>query len=136
MSHNGSTKKTPALSPRQEAALPVIAAAPTIAQAARLSKIGRRTLHRWLEDPDFRAQYAQQQRESAELAKGHLQSLALQAALQLGEVLDDPNPELRLRAARTILSFSAKFGDIQEIQAQVQALESSIPLWKAQEKAR
>ncbi len=136
MSHNGSAKKNPGLSPRQEAALPVLASAPTIAQAARLSKVGRRTLHRWLQDPEFREQYAQQQRESAELAKGHLRSLALQAVLQLGEFLDDPKPEIRLRAARTILSYSARFNDIQEIQAQVQALEDSTPLWKAQEKAR
>ena len=136
MSHNGSTKKTPALSPRQEAALPVIAAAPTIAQAARLSKIGRRTLHRWLQDPEFQEQLAKLQRQAADLAKGHLQSLTLQAALRLGEFLDDPKPEVSLRAARAVLSYSVRFGEIQELQSQIQALEDSIPLWEAQEKLR
>ena len=131
MSQNGTTKNTPGLSPRQQAALPILASSSTIAQAARISKVGRRTLHRWLQDPEFQEQLAQFQRQAAELAKGHLQSLTLQAVLRLGEFLDDPSPEVRHRASRTVLSFSARFSEIQEIQAQVQALESSLPLWDA-----
>ena len=136
MSQNGSTKNTPGLSPRQQAALPILASSPTIAHAARISKVGRRTLHRWLQDPEFQEELAKLQRQAADLAKGHLQSLTLQAALRLGEALDDPKPEVRFRAARAVLSYSARFGEIQELQAQVQALEDSIPLWEAQEKLR
>ncbi len=131
MSQNGTGKNTYGLSPRQQATLPILASSSTIAQAARISKVGRRTLHRWLQDPEFQDQLAQYQRQAAELAKGHLQSLTLQAVLRLGEFLDDPSPEVRLRASRTVLSFSARFNEIQEIQAQVQALESSLPIWEA-----
>ena len=136
MSQNGSIKKTPGLSPRQQAALPILTSSPTIAHAAHVSKVGRRTLHRWLQASEFQDELSQLQRQAADLAKGHLQGLTLQAVLRLGEFLDDPKPEVRLRAARTVLSFPARFNEIQEIQGQVQALESSIPLWTAQEKAR
>ncbi len=136
MAQNGTKIKNPGLSPRQQSVLPILAAAPSIAQAARLSRVGRRTLHRWLQDPEFRAQLAQLQRQSAELAKGCLQSLTLQAVLHLGDFLESPNPEIRLRAIRAILNYAAKFNEIQELHTQVQTLEDALPLWTAQEKSR
>ncbi len=135
MAHNAPEIKNPGLSSRQQSALPILAAAPSIAQAARVSKVGRRTLHRWLQDPEFRDQLAQLQRESAELAKGCLHSLAFQAVVCLGDLLESPNPEIRLRAVRAILSCSTKFGEIQELHDQVQALEATLPLWNAQRKS-
>ena len=136
MAQNGPKIKNPDLSLRQQSALPILAAAPSITEAARLSRVGRRTLHRWLQDPEFRAQLAQLQRQSAELAKGHLQGLTLQAVLHLSDFLENPNPEIRLRAIRAILSYSIKLNDIQELHQEVQALETSLPLWLAQGKSR
>ena len=136
MARKGPEIKNPSPSPRQQSALPILAAAPSIAQAARLSKVGRRTLHRWLQDPDFRGQLAQLQRESAGLAKGCLQSLAFQAVVCLGDLLESPNPEIRLRAVRAILSYSTKFGEIQELHDQVQTLEAALPLRTTQQKSR
>ncbi len=135
MAHNGPEIKNPGLSPRQQSALPILAAAPSVVQAARLSGVGRRTLHRWLQDPEFRAQLAQLQRQSAELAKGCLQSLTLQAVIHLSNLLEDSNPEIRLRAVRATLNYSAKFNEIQELHTQVQALEDALPLWTDQEKS-
>ena len=136
MALNGTQTKTPALSQRQRSALPILAAASSIAQAARLSRVGRRTLHRWLQDPDFRAQLARLQHQSAELAKGQLQGLTLQAVLHLGDFLEHPNPDIRLRAIRAILSYSTKLNEIQQLQQEIQALEDSLPLWAAQDKKR
>ena len=135
MAHNGTVAKNTALSPRQQSALPILAAAPSIAEAARLSRVGRRTLHRWLQDPEFRDQLSQLQRECAELAKGCLQGLTLQAVVHLGELLESPKPDIRLRAIRAILAYSAKFGDIRELQNQVEALEASLPLWSSRRKS-
>ena len=135
MAQNDPATKNSGLSPRQQSALTTLAAAPSIAQAARLSKVGRRTLHRWLQDPEFRGQLAQLQRQSSQLAKGCLQSLTLQAVLHLGDFLENPDPEIRLRAIRAILNYSTKFNEIQELHTQVQALESTLPLWTAQEKS-
>ncbi len=133
MAQNGPEIKNPGLSPRQQSALHILAAASSIAQAARISKVGRRTLHRWRQDPEFRDQLAQLQRQSAELAKGCLQSLAFQAVVHLGSLLENSNPEICLRA---ILSYSTKFGEIRELHDQVEALEAALPLWTAQRKSR
>ena len=136
MTLNGSETTNPVLSPRQQSALPILAAASSIAQAARLSRVGRRTLQRWLQDPEFRAELGQLQCQAAELAKGQLQGLTLQAVLHLGSFLEDPNPDLRLRAIRAILNYSIKLNDIQELHQEVQALETSLPLWLAHGKSR
>ena len=136
MAQNGTQIKNPDLSPRQRSALPILAAAPSIAQAARLSKVGRRALHRWLQHPEFRSQLALLQRQTAELAKGQLQGLTLQATIHLGAFLEDPNPDLRLRAIRVILSYSTKLNEIQQLQGEVQALKDSLPLWDPREKSR
>ena len=44
------TEKTTSLTDRQLAALPHIAASPTLSQAARSASVGRATLYRWLQD--------------------------------------------------------------------------------------
>ena len=131
MAKNGPENKNSGLTARQRMALPILASAPSVAVAARLSDVGRRTLHRWLQDDDFRQELAQLHQESAELARTQLQGLTLQAILALGDALEDPNPDVRMRAIRTALSFSVKLNDIQKLKEDVQALEDSLPLWSA-----
>ncbi len=53
---------------RRQAALPIIAASPTISQAASTSGIGESTLRRWLEDDHFLDEMTCLRRESANLA--------------------------------------------------------------------
>ena len=54
--------------PRQ-AALPIIAASPTISQAARTSGIGESTLRRWLKDDHFLDEMTRLRQESANLTR-------------------------------------------------------------------
>ena len=136
MAHLGPKIKNPGLSPRQQAALPILASTPSITHAASLSKVGRRTLHRWLQDPEFRGQLGKLQRESAEFAKGCLRSLTFQAVLHLGDLMESSSPEIRLRAIRAVLNYSTKVDEIQELSAQVQALEATLPLRNAQEESK
>ena len=58
--------KTSDLTHRQQAVLPVMAAAPSLAEAARISGFNERTLRRWLDDDDFRAELTRLRQESAE----------------------------------------------------------------------
>ncbi len=58
MGENERGSKTSSLSRRQQSALPVIAATPTLAQAARSSGIGESAIYRWLEATDFRDELA------------------------------------------------------------------------------
>ena len=53
MTGNDGKTKISVLTTRQQGALPVIAAAPTIAQAARDCRVSESTLRRWLREPAF-----------------------------------------------------------------------------------
>ena len=128
MARNGPKPGKSSLTARQKSALPVLASASSIAEAARLSDVGRRTLHRWLDDPDFRDELARLHKEAADLARGLLQGVMLQAVLALADSLQDPNPEIRLRAIRTALNYSVKVNDIESLRQDLQALEDSLNL--------
>ena len=128
MAQNGTETEKPGFTARQKRALPILASASSIAEAARLSDVGRRTLHRWLDDPDFRDELAKLHKEAADLARGLLQGVMLQAVLALADSLQDPNPEIRLRAIRTALNYSVKVNDIESLRQELQALEDSLNL--------
>ena len=49
--HTGKKKPN---TPRQSATIPILAGANSVATAARMSRVSRRTLHRWLKDEEFR----------------------------------------------------------------------------------
>ncbi len=139
MAHNGPEIKNPGLSPRRQSALPILAAAPSIAQAARLSKVGRRSGCTYLGTEGSRVgakNLSPLPPRRHRRAKNCLQSLAFQAVVCLGDLLENPNPEIRLRAIRAILNYSTKFGEIRDLHDQVQALEAALPLWTAQRKPR
>ena len=71
MTQNGSETEKPSLTARQKRALPIpaSASASAIAEAVRLSDVGRRTLHRWLDAPDFREGLAKLHKQAADLAR-------------------------------------------------------------------
>ena len=51
-SHSG-RKET--LTPRQRATIPILAGANSVAATPRMSRVSRRTLHRWLKDEEIQA---------------------------------------------------------------------------------
>ena len=68
--------------PRQRATIPILAGANSVA-AARMSRVSRRTLHRWLKDEEFRQKLAQQANKSGQLARLQLQEISLRAVIAL-----------------------------------------------------
>ena len=116
--------------PRQRATIPILAGANSVA-AARMSRVSRRTLNRWLKDEEFRQKLAHQANKSGELARLQLQEISLRAVIALTDALEDPNPALRMRAIRTALDFSGKFNEAQLLQEEIQALEDALPAWVA-----
>ena len=127
-------KKEP-LTPRQRATIPILAGANSVAAAARMSRVSRRTLHRWLKDEEFRQKLAEQGNKSGQLAHLQLQEISLRAVIALTDALEDPNPALRMRAIRTSLDFSGKFSgkfnEAQLLHEEIQALEDALPAWVA-----
>ena len=126
-SHAGKKKPN---TPRQRATIPILAGANSVA-AARMSRVSRRTLNRWLKDEEFRQQLAEQANKSGELARLQLQEISLRAVIALTDALEDPNPALRMRAIRTALDFSGKFNETQLLHEEIQALEDALAAWVA-----
>ena len=119
--------KFSSLSHRQQSALPVIAATPTLAQAARSSGIAESTLYRWLEDDEFRDELTRLRREAAELAKRELQGIMLRSVSVLSDALEHPDIAMRLRAARYGMAFAVQISEVEKLRADLQSVEDGIP---------
>lgn len=89
-----------ALSFRQRAALPAIAAAPFLSQAARTAGIDENTLRRWLREPLFSDRLAAFRQQSVIIARDELKALARRGMSVFADAMEDPDPAIRIRAAR------------------------------------
>ena len=129
MGGNERESKNSSLSHRQQAALPIIAATPTVAQAARSAGIAESTLYRWLEDEDFRDELTRLRQASADIAKREIQSVMLRSVSVLAEALDHPDVAVRLRAARYGMAFAVQISEVEKLRADLQTVEDSLPQW-------
>ena len=119
------------LTRRQQFALQIMVETPSISEAARQSKIARKTLYRWLEDDDFRQELSRLHQEAAELAREETQSLMLQGVAVLAASMKDPDKAIRLRAARYALTFAHQVAEAEKVKQELHDLQESIPLWVA-----
>ena len=90
------------LTRRQILALPILAAAPNTTEAARESGISESTLRRWRRNEHFRSELERLTSETADLTRQLLESLTRQSGQVLSDLMQDPDPMVRLRAARAV----------------------------------
>ena len=128
MEQNG-TDDAADLTDRQLAALPYLTASVSLSESARLAGVGRTTLYRWLEDPEFRRELERLRGEAAALARVELQGLMLKGIVVLAEAMEDPNLYVRVRGAQAALSLALKAIDIKELQRRLDRLDDAIALW-------
>ena len=101
------------LTRRQILVLPILAAAPNMTQAARDASISESTVYRWLQDENFRDELARLTAEAAESTRQQLQGLTLRSLKVLANLMEDPDPIVRLRAARTIAAMGVQVSEAQ-----------------------
>ena len=70
-------KKT--LTPRQRSNIPILAGANSVAAAPRMSRVSRRTLHRWLKDEESRQKLAELADKSGKCNQAQLLHEEIQA---------------------------------------------------------
>ena len=122
-SPSASTGKSPPF--RQQAALP-IALARSLAQAARDTGVAERTLRRWLEDPSFRQELDRLRQESYDLARQQAQAaMPMCLSILADAALESPDPALRVRAARYLLSYGVKFVEADNLRERLNAVEDA-----------
>jgi hypothetical protein len=112
---------------QREAAALAIARGMSVKSAAQETRVGRRTLHRWLkEDPSFQLRVNELRAEFFSRTAGCLSELTGQAVDTLRELLASADEKVRLQAARTIFEAAGNFRDMTEWSARLSALEQRL----------
>lgn len=124
------------LTPRQMLAIPYIVSAPTIRAGAEAAHIGRNTLTRWMQDPDFRAEVEQARRRIADLAFAEINGLALKSVVALADLLESPDPRVRNVAIRTALLNSFRLKELDDIKNRMDVMDYAFSMLKSQRGAR
>lgn len=126
MGGNGREIDLSDLSPRQQAALPIVACVPTIAQAAREAGVGETTLRRWLNDPAFSSRLSQLRLQSLNVARQKLLELTPLSISVLADSMCHSDPSIRLRAANYALSLNLRAAEIETLHSKLAHLESTV----------
>ena len=105
---NGTDIKLSHLTRRQVLALPILAASPNMSQAARDAGISDSTLYRWRRDEHFWNELQRLTAEIADLTRQELETLTRQSSQVLSDLMQDPDPMVRLRAARAVAAMGVQ----------------------------
>lgn len=132
MAQNGSLFRDDSLTHRQAVALPHIAAESNLERAAEAAQIGRRTLTRWMNDPAFRAELERIRQNVSDLGFNVVEGLTLKSAIRLDQLLDDPDPNVRLRALKAALSISLSVKEQKELRRRLDLLENTQVMMRQQ----
>jgi len=113
------------LAPKKQAAILALLTAPSIEEASKSAGIGKRTLYRWLEFPDFNTAYRKAKRAAFSQALARLQQGASAAATTIIEIMADTTvaTSTRLKAAECVLDHARSGIETEEIEARIAALE-------------
>ncbi len=116
------------MTPKQQKALLALLTHPTKEQAAAAAGITPKTLRSYLADPAFRAEYRKAFSSLVEDATRQAQQAIAPALSTLREVVEDgdESPQFRISAARSILEYSLKLTEQNDILATLQELEAEV----------
>ena len=98
---------------------------PTLEAAAQQCKLSIRQLYERRQNPDFVRKLTEAQTEALATTTRYLQYATGSAANVLVDIAETPGrpAQVRISAARTILEQAAKFTEIVDVQARLEALE-------------
>jgi hypothetical protein len=108
---------------KQERLALALAAGWGVKAAADEVKVGERTAHTWLGDPEYRAFVVNLRGRLLDEAVGRLADTAGKAVQTLCDLLDDPKGNVRLRAALGILDALLKAREHVEFEGRIARLE-------------
>lgn len=97
----------------------------SIADAAERAGVSERTAHRRLAEPDVQARLEKLRDEMFSRATRHLSGLSLRAARKLGELIDEPDRTVALRAIKVILETGCRLREMVSIEERIAALEAA-----------
>jgi hypothetical protein len=116
------------LTTAQEKAILALLDEPTVDRAAKAAGVGRRSLYRWMDDPDFSKAYRKARRESFSQAMSASQKYAPVAVQVLAKIMTDATLSVsaRVSAATALLKFSRESIELDDLATRVDDLERSM----------
>jgi hypothetical protein len=122
------TQTSEVLTAKQCRALMFLMTTPSLAEAARQSKVSERTLRRWLDDPVFAGALNQTESALVETTTRRLTGMAGEALDTVQAILKDPSAgaNARLRAAEITLHQLQQQRELRDLERRLTALEG---LW-------
>jgi hypothetical protein len=117
-----------ALPPKQELALRAVISHPTLKEAALSAGISETTLWRYMQDAEFSRRLREARREAVSHTVTRLQQASSDAVTVLRDLMlkDDAPPAARISAARTVLDYSFRAAEQDELRARIDELEQFI----------
>ncbi len=113
------------LTPRQLAAIPYLAGAPSIEEGARRASVSKVTVYKWLKDEVFSKEFDAYGRGLVKEAFNYLKKLPLKAVKVYEELLGSDDESVKRLAAKDVMTFSQKVIDQEEIMVRLEALEDT-----------
>lgn len=118
------------ISEKQEKAIIALLSQPTIGKAAIAAGVGERTLHTWLDDPDFVRAYCAARRRAFKHAVSIAQHYAPLAVQSLARIANNEKAPAaaRVTACGLLLKFGRDSIELEDLQARMDLLEASAGL--------
>ena len=121
MANNGMTTK-------KHVAIAALLSSRNVVEAAKLAKVGERSLWRWLREPAFQAALTEAEGAAIDEATRRLIGLQSDAINVLQDTLTDRKalPGIRMRAAQSILDFLMRLRELRNVESRLAKLEAII----------
>ena len=100
-----------------------LASGTSISDVAAQADIDRRPVYRKLEDPDFRRLVAEYRDRLISTALGRIADSMTRGADALVQMIDAPEPHIRIRAIRTLFSFGMRLRDSIDLNTRMREVE-------------
>jgi hypothetical protein len=117
---------------KREEAIAALMTQRNVEEAARAADVGRRTLYRWLQEPDFQDAYREARRTAVGQSMARLQFASSAATSTLLKLMVNPDTpaSVKARVADSILNHAMKATEIEDSEARAQRGErtSDLPL--------
>jgi uncharacterized protein (UPF0147 family) len=114
------------ITPKKSKAIVALMTASTIPEAAKLARVGERTLYTWLKNAAFQAELKHWQADYMQGAARRLVVEVDKAITIIKNIMMDDQvpPAVRLRAAESIVANALKLGELVDLAERVTELEA------------
>ncbi len=124
MNGNGKEK----LTEKQVRIIPFLLGAPSMEEACKQAKISKVTVYGWLKEDTFREELRKQRDEVVRRALEALQANVTKATKTLVKHLDSKHENISIRAAESIIAYTQKVLEHDELERRIEALEEKLSL--------